>query len=140
MFLRILGQKKNNYHNIRTGITFLNLYDEIKISCSARNSLSYSGPFKPTAQKFENDILIKSLKYISLKRKTKFNVEIKKNIPWEAGLGSASTNAASFIKGLQKLDLIKTIDNDSLSQIGADVPVCYYGKNCIATGMGEKDL
>ena len=28
LFLRILGQKNNGYHIIRTGITFLDLFDE----------------------------------------------------------------------------------------------------------------
>ena len=31
LFLRILGQKNNGYHIIRTGITFLDLYDEMII-------------------------------------------------------------------------------------------------------------
>ena len=30
------------------------------------------------------------------------------------------------------------IDNQFLAKLGADVPVCYYGKNCLATGIGEK--
>ena len=63
--------------------------------------------------------------------------KIKKNIPWQAGLGSASTDAAALIKGFQKLGLIKKTSNELLSKIGADVPVCYYGKNCIATGIGD---
>ena len=41
LFLRILGQKNNGYHIIRTGITFLDLYDEISISLSDTNNLSY---------------------------------------------------------------------------------------------------
>ena len=32
LFLNIIGQNNNGYHNIRTGITFLDLYDVINIS------------------------------------------------------------------------------------------------------------
>ena len=42
LFLRIIGQKNNGYHIIRTGITFLDLYDEISISLSNINKLSYT--------------------------------------------------------------------------------------------------
>ena len=138
LFLRILDQKEDGYHNIRTGVTFLDLYDEIKISFSNKNNLLYSGPFKPTTEKFDNDIIIKLLNHITLKKKKKINIKIKKNIPYQAGLGSASTNVAALIKGFQILDLINEIDKDFLVQLGSDVPVCYYGKNCLATGIGDK--
>ena len=136
LFLRILGQKNNGYHIIRTGVTFLDLHDEINISLSDINKLSYYGPFKPSTVVYENDIIIKVLKNISIKQKLK--IKITKNIPWKAGLGSGSTDAASLIKGLQKLGLINDINNSFLYTIGADVPVCYYSKNCLTTNFGEK--
>ena len=138
LFLRIIGQKNNGYHIIRTGITFLDLHDVVNISLSDINDLSYTGHFKPLSVIYKNDIIIKVLDKISLKKNIKINVKITKNIPWKAGLGSASTDAASLIKGLQMLGLIDDIDNNFLSKIGADVPACYYGHNCLATGIGEK--
>ena len=57
LFLRIIGQKKNGYHYIRTGITFLDLHDEISIRLSDVHSLTYSGPFKPTSKIYKNDII-----------------------------------------------------------------------------------
>ena len=115
LFLRILGQKNNGYHIIRTGITFLDLCDEISISLSDINKLSYTGPFKPSSSIFKNDIIIKILKNISIKQK--LNIKIIKNIPWQAGLGSSSTDAAALIKGIQKLGLIKDIDHSILLKI-----------------------
>ena len=43
LFLRIVGQKEDGYHNIRSGITFLDLHDELKITFSTKNNLIYSG-------------------------------------------------------------------------------------------------
>ena len=137
LFLRILNQRKNKYHNIRTGITFLDLHDEIIISLNNKNNLSYSGPFKPAFKIFENDIIAKVLKDTSLRIQKKISIEIVKNIPSFAGLGSASTDAASLIKGLQKYGLIKDVNNSFLSKIGSDVPACFYGKNCLVTGTGN---
>ena len=50
-----------------------------------------------------------------MKKKLNVKIKITKNIPCQAGLGSASTDAASLIKGLQKLDLINGINNQFLS-------------------------
>lgn len=138
LFLQILGQKSNGYHTIHTGITFLDLYDEVKVSLSNRNSLLYSGPFKPSSSIFKNDIIYKVLNNISMKKETKIKIKIKKNIPWQAGLGSASTDAAALIKGVQQLALINNMNDKFLTKIGADVPACYYGRNCIATGIGDR--
>jgi len=138
LFLRIIGKTNNGYHNIRTGITFLDLHDEVNISLSDINNLSYSGPFKPSSSIYENDIIVKVLNNASIKKQLKVKIKITKNIPWKAGLGSASTDAASLIKGLQKLGLINDMDNQFLSKIGADIPICYYGQDCIATGIGDK--
>jgi len=137
LFLRILGKKKNNFHIIRTGVTFLNLQNKITISLSNKNNLSYSGPFRPISSIYKNDIIKKVLNNISKKKEFKVKINIEKNIPTQAGLGSASTDAASFIKGLQKLDLINNIDNSFLNKIGSDVPICYYAQNCLATGTGN---
>ena len=38
---------------------------------------------------------------------------------------------------MQELSLINNIDNELLTLIGADVPACYYGQNCIATNIGN---
>ena len=138
LFLNIIGQNNNGYHNIRTGITFLDLYDEINISLSDINNLSYNGPFKPSSSIYKNDIIHKVLSNVSMEKEKKVKIKITKNIPWQAGLGSASTDAASVIKGLQKLSLINDIDNEFLTLIGADVPACYCGQNCIATDIGNK--
>ena len=40
LFLHIVGQNNNGYHKIRTGITFIDLYDEINISLNDKNQVS----------------------------------------------------------------------------------------------------
>ena len=138
LFLRILDKNENNFHIIRTGITFLNLYDEIKIYKDNKTCLKYTGPFKPSLNIYKNDIVLKLLKTFSLEKKINLNIEIKKNIPWKAGLGSASTDAASLIKTLEKMGLISNVDNQTLSKIGSDVPACYYQQNSLVTGTGNE--
>ena len=59
LFLRVLDKRKDGYHNIRSGITFINIFDEIMITKnSKKTSVSYSGPFMPK-ENFYNDCIIK---------------------------------------------------------------------------------
>jgi len=138
LFLRIISQREDGYHNIRSGITFINLFDEVSISISNSTSIQYFGPFAPLTNTFENDIVIKTLDILNLSKNIKLNIRIKKNIPTKAGLGSASTNAAALVKGLHKMNLIEKNDYKLLSKIGADVPVCFYADNCLVTGIGDQ--
>ena len=78
LFLRIINQRADGYHNIRSGITFLDLYDEVNIKVSNTKSLKYSGPFKPHLNFFENDIIIKTLDLLNLKQNIKLKLNIKK--------------------------------------------------------------
>ena len=45
MFLKILGKRTDGMHFIRTGITFINLYDKITIEKSSKTEIKYIGKF-----------------------------------------------------------------------------------------------
>ena len=36
LFLKVVNKRKDGYHNIKTGVTFLNLYDEVLIETSRK--------------------------------------------------------------------------------------------------------
>jgi len=141
LFLKIINKRNDGYHNIFTGVTFVNLYNEIIITPSNKNSIVYSGPFAPIKGFFQNDLVNKIFKYLFKEERRGFfvKIEIKKNIPSGAGLGSASADAAAIIRGLNALKLVNFItDYKTLSFIGADIPICLKSKDCIAEGIGEK--
>jgi len=139
LFLHVLNKREDGYHNIRSGITFINLFDEICIKKNNSMIIQYSGTFKPAQGFYEDCIIKRTLNFLNLDKKFNFEINIKKNIPVQAGLGSAATNAAGLMKGLEKLDIIKiNKDYKFYSLLGADIPVFLYGKNALVTGIGEK--
>ena len=139
LFLEILNKDSSGLHNIFTGITFVNLFDKIKVKKSNINKITYTGSYKPLSTRYDNDIIHKIIKLIDLESKNiQLDIKIEKNIPFKAGLGSASTNAASFIKVLEQMKILENVDKKFLLNIGSDVPACYYGKNCIVNGIGDK--
>ena len=139
LFLRVLNKREDGYHNIKSGITFINLFDEVCIKKNNSMIIQYSGTFKPDQNFFDNCIIKKTLKFLNLENKVNLKININKNIPIQAGLGAASTNAAALIKGLEKLKIINITKNYKFySELGADIPVFLYGKSAYVTGIGER--
>jgi len=68
------------------------------------------------------------------------HITLTKNLPIGSGIGGGSADAAAALRALVGLWNIK-ISEEELSKIGlslgADVPVCLYGKPAIMRGVGE---
>ena len=138
IFLKILGKRNDGYHEIKSGITFINLNDQVKVEVDKKNSILYSGNFKPKKGFYEDCIIKKTLNFLNIDKNIKLKVSIIKNIPVQGGLGSGSTNAAALIQALESMSIIKVKSPNYYSSLGADIPFFLFKKDCIVTGMGEK--
>ena len=101
LFLKIVGKREVGFHNIRSGVTLINLFDEVIAKKNSRFTLKYIGRFAPENNKFEDCIIEKIFSKLNIK-KPNYAFTIKKNTPIMSGLGSASSNAATVIKILEK--------------------------------------
>ena len=123
LFLKIIGKRNDGYHNLRSGITLINLHDEILVEKSLKFRIKYIGDFAPSNSIFSDCIIEKIFSKFNLV-KPNYSFTIRKNIPVQSGLGSASSNAAAVIRILKKLNY-KEIKKINLSEIGADVPFFF---------------
>ncbi|MBI3590374.1 MAG: 4-(cytidine 5'-diphospho)-2-C-methyl-D-erythritol kinase [Candidatus Melainabacteria bacterium] len=145
--LWIKEKRSDGYHEIET--IFLeneNLYDEIEIEFYEDKKLSISALF---LQDELNKVILadKNLAYRAALLffeksgiKGRCTIRINKNIPIEAGLGGASSNAACVLKGLNRIFDYMFHENELLllaGQIGSDVPFFIIGKTCLGRGRGE---
>ena len=137
IFLKVLGRRSDGYHIIRSGITFINLYDELKFNVSNNMCIRYKGAFRPKSDTYNDCIILKTLKFLGLNKNLNLDLTITKNIPVQGGLGSASTNAAALIQGLEAMKLITKKEPSTYSMLGADIPCFLFQKNCLVTGIGE---
>ena len=137
LFLKILKKRKDGYHDIRSGVTLINLFDVIEIKKSDKMSISYTGTYKPNKGYYSDCIINKTLAFLNIKNKYNLEINIKKNIPVEGGLGSASTNAAALINGLIEMQLIESRRFSSYVSLGADIPLFLFGQDCLVRGKGE---
>jgi 4-diphosphocytidyl-2-C-methyl-D-erythritol kinase len=137
-FLKIIGKRDDGYHNIRTLMQCINLYDnlifehtdDLEIVCDLNIQLIDNLVFKAAS-------LLK--KYTTYRKGAR--IILKKNIPVSAGLGGGSSDAAFTLSGLNKLwgiNLNKKELNSIASEIGSDVPFFLEGPLALVEGKGEK--
>ena len=136
LFLKIINKRSDSYYNIRSGVTFINLFDQIQVKKSSSFKIDYVGHFAPKDNKYNDCILERLLKYYKIK-KPNYHFVINKNIPSQAGLGGASSNAASMLRLLEKLNLYKINNLKKYSNLGADVPLFLNQKDCLMRGIGD---
>ncbi len=137
LFLSISDRLDNGYHKINTIMQKISLYDEIHFDVN-------KDYFKCTDKTLElDDNLILKAKRImeeTVGRELKVGIFLDKNIPYGAGLGGGSSNAAVTMVALNELfDLGLSMDNlrSLAANVGMDVPFFIDGFLAICTGRGD---
>ncbi len=136
LFLRIINKRQDGFHNIRTGATFLDLFDEIKVQPHNKFEVKYSGNFSPKNKTFKDCIINRLFTFIK-KEPPKLLFSISKNFPYQAGLGSASSNVATVIRILENLELIEKKNIFEYVSLGSDVPFFLHEKDSLIRGKGN---
>ena len=134
--LNIVG-KANSLHRIESIVSFINLYDLIKIKQikSKKHLIKFKGKFSKNIN--ENNTISKLLEILEKKKilkDKKFKIEVDKYIPNKAGLGGGSMNAASILKFLMKKKIIRIKKKEMVkisNLIGSDVILGLNQKNAI---------
>ncbi len=135
LFLKIITKRNDGYHNLRSGLTLINIFDEVIAKKDSKFSVNYIGDFSPTNKRFKDCIVEKIFSKLNLP-KPNYCFTIKKNIPIMSGLGSASSNAAAVIRILEKLDY-KDLKNKNFAEIGADVPFFVSNHDSLIREIGN---
>lgn len=137
--LNIVSKREDGYHNIESIFYPIPIYDVLEVTPSANNK-----KFELEVIGMENDgkqnLVEKAYKAIAQKYLLPdISVVLKKNIPFAAGLGGGSADAAFMLKALNELYSLK-IDIKELhkvaASIGADCPFFLYNTPMYAEGIG----
>ena len=134
--LNLIKRLSNNYHSIESLITFVQIFDEIKIKIlnKKEHKISFSGKFSKGIGK--RNTVYKLLKLLEKKKiiNQKFEINIKKNIPQKSGMGGGSMNAASILSYFMKkriLNISNKKAKDLAYKVGSDVVLGLEKKNSI---------
>ncbi len=151
LVLEILSKRNDNYHNISSIFTLVNIYDDIYINLKESKRWEIILDVNNQELKKEN-ILFKVVRELNNYRELGgFLVRIKliKRIPIGGGLGGSSANAASvlfflFFKNIINLKIAKELS----LKLGADVfPIFLlylfkflYKKDILVLNLGKQDI
>ena len=145
--LHVLGQYPDTgYHDLESVVIFPVWGDVITITpCDAHSdthSITALGAFADIPLD-ESNLMHKAR--LQLEQATgciipPHHIEIQKNIPYGAGLGGGSANAATMLRLWREL-FIPDLSDDELhiiaGRVGADVPVCLHKTPCLMQGFGD---
>ncbi len=139
LFFHVLKKREDGYHEIASLFHTVSLFDKVSICLTGEDLFRCSEKKLETSQ----NLILKALN--AFRQKTNLNhpvaIELEKNIPIEAGLGGASSNAATVLWGLNELfeKPLPLIELKEIAQtIGADVPFFFSNGCALCTGIGEK--
>ena len=138
--LHILDKLPNGYHTIETGFCFIEWSDRFEVSPSGSTQLSMGDSGIPVD---EHNLIFKAVKLLREEGglKADFKIKVNKRVPVGAGLGGGSSNAATIMRMLNKIENLGLTDTDLAElgkRLGADVPFFIHGKPGIGTGMGTE--
>lgn len=140
--LRILGKRENGYHDLEMVNLPLDLHDIIEISELSTYQDSYITCDGLSLADLEDNLCKKAFDLLKQRCGFKGNycIHIHKEIPFEAGLGGGSSNAATVLLSLNKKLRLGLSENELMElglKIGSDVPFFVRCKPAKATGIGE---
>ncbi len=148
LFLHVVGQRNDGYHELETLFQFLDYSDSIEITVTTNPEITLLTPIDLVDN--EDNLIVKAAKLLqeNIRKKNNNNekvlgakISIVKILPMGGGLGGGSSNAATVLVALNTLWQCG-FSTEQLAELGlslgADVPIFIHGFAAFAQGIGEK--
>lgn len=141
LFLHIVGQRPDGYHELETVFQFLAHGDTLSIEVTSQKDIKLLTTFEGVEP--ENNLIVKAALLLQQHSQTNLgaNISINKVLPMGGGLGGGSSNAATVLLALNALWKTQLSRHEIATlglQLGADVPIFVHGFAAFAQGVGEK--
>jgi len=137
--LEVLGERPDGFHEIRSVIQTIDLYDRLRFRSNRQLRFSCDNP------DFVMEESLVTRAAALLQEASGFSkgatIEIKKRIPLVAGLGGDSSDAAAGLSRLNKLWKLGLSPAQLLElahRLGSDVAFFLYGGTALVGGRGEE--
>lgn len=137
--LEVLFKREDGYHELRSVMQSIDICDYLLIKRNPTDQINIKCNVSLPPK---NTVRLSAEAYAERSGCGGVDIELKKNIPSEAGLGGASADAAAVLYGMEKIFGFfggKTPELFEVAKaIGADVPFCLFGGCALAGGIGER--
>jgi 4-diphosphocytidyl-2-C-methyl-D-erythritol kinase len=144
LYLHVLGRRVDGYHLLDSLVAFADIGDRLEARPAAALSLAVEGPEAAALEGAgEDNLVLVAARWLAAQAGIApcAALRLEKRLPVASGLGGGSSDAAAALKVLTELWHVP-IGEDELAalgaRIGADVPVCLYGRPAWVGGVGER--
>lgn len=139
LFLHVIGRRADGYHLLQSVFRLIDWCDTLHLERRSDGVVSREdlGPALP-----EDDLCTRAARLLQQATGTRegVHIAIDKQVPWGAGLGGGSSDAATVLLGLNRLWNLG-LDRRALLELGvklgADVPFFIGGRDAWVEGIGE---
>ena len=140
--LRVVRKREDGYHDLETIFyPVYGLHDELEVERVDDFEFIQEGLAVDCPA--EDNLIVKC--YLRMRKKhpqiDSIRIHFRKNIPFGAGLGGGSSDAAHMAIALNEifaLGLSKEQLAEEVRELGADCPFFIYNTPCYAEGIGDK--
>ena len=141
--LLIAGKRPDGFHEIETVMAAIDWYDELLIEPGGGNGMELACQGPQWAPAGPENLVYRAAERVLSRggRTAAVRLTLTKNVPAGSGLGSASSDAAATLMGLNEyldLGLSKRDLMETAAEIGSDVAFFLDGPLALCTGKGEK--
>ena len=141
--LLVTGRTPDGYHELDSIVVFADLADRLTFEPAEALSLEVVGPFAGSLVADADNLVTRAAQLLARAAGVVPGVAItlQKNLPVASGIGGGSADAAATLRGLADLLDLGWPDQALREMglaLGADVPVCVYGKPARLRGIGER--
>lgn len=152
--LHVTGQRPDGYHLLDTLVVFADrmVADQIAVTAAdrhtAQDTLRVTGLFGDALDDGDQDnLVLQACHWLRAHAKCDgrstppVSITLSKALPVASGLGGGSADAAATLRALVSHwqlpdNMIKDQESALAAALGADVPMCLYGKTLRARGIG----
>jgi 4-diphosphocytidyl-2-C-methyl-D-erythritol kinase len=140
LFLHVVGRREDGYHLIQSAFVLVDWADTLHMvrrddGVVSRRDVGASLP--------DDDLVVRAARRLRQDSGTAFGADIvvEKRLPWGAGMGGGSSDAATTLLALNRLwGLAWSVERLAALglSLGADVPFFVRGRNAFVEGVGER--
>jgi 4-diphosphocytidyl-2-C-methyl-D-erythritol kinase len=138
LFLKVLGERPDGYHDIETVFHSIDLADRLVLRPARSISVTCDHPGVPPGP---HNLAARAASAILERTDLGLDIALRKEIPVGAGLGGGSADAAGVLVGANRLYRLGRSEEELQrigGRLGADVPFLIRGGCAAGTGIGDR--
>ena len=146
LYLHVTGRRPDGYHELDSLIAFAGIGDRVEVSAADGLDLRVTGPGAAAVPGDEENLAHRAARALAQaltevgRPPGGARIDLEKHLPVAAGLGGGSADAAAVLSGLAALwqaELPTAKLQEIALGLGADLPVCLFGRPAFVGGIGE---